>query len=57
MKNKWLIYCQARYLNILSDFNFKIIFRTNKTNIRVDALIYIFDFHFENNDKRIRQQH
>ena len=40
------------------DFNFKIIFRTDKTNIKVDALvIYMFDFHFEDDDEKIYQQH
>ena len=57
MKNKQLICRQVKYLNILFDFNFKIIFRTDKTNIKTDALIRMFDFHFENNDERIRQQH
>ena len=42
------------YLNILFDFNFKIIFRINKANIKLNILIYMFDFHFENNNKRIR---
>ena len=57
MKNKQLIRRQIKYLNILFDFNFKIIFRTNKINIKADVLIRMFDFHFENNDERIRQQH
>ena len=57
MKNKQLTRRQAKYLNILSDFNFKIIFRTNKINIKIDALIRMPDFHFEDNDERIRQQH
>ena len=54
MKNKQLIRCQARYLNILSDFNFKIIFPTDKINIKVNALTYMSDSHFENDNKRIR---
>ena len=57
MKNKQLICCQIKYLNILFDFNFKIIFRTDKANIKIDALIHMFNFHFENDDERIRQQH
>ena len=57
MKNKQLICRQAKYLNILSDFNFKIIFRTDKANIKVDALTYMSDSHLENDDERIRQQH
>ena len=57
MKNKQLICRQVKYLNILSDFNFKIIFRTDKTNIKIDALICMSDSHFEDDDERIRQQH
>ena len=57
MKNKQLIRRQVKYLNILSDFNFKIIFRANKTNIKTDTLIRMFNFHFEDDDEKIRQQH
>ena len=57
MKNKQLIRRQTKYLNILFDFNFKIIFRTNKINIKVDALICIFDFYFKDDDEKIRQQY
>ena len=57
MKNKQLIYHQIKYLNILFDFNFKIIFRASKINIKIDALIYIFDFYFKDDDEKIRQQH
>jgi len=38
MKNKQLTRWQANYLNILSKFNFQIIFRSDKINIKVDAL-------------------
>ena len=41
MKNKQLIKRQANYLNILSKFNFQIIFRSGKMNDKVDALIRI----------------
>ena len=57
MKNKQLIRRQVKYLNILSDFNFKIIFRADKANIKADALIYMSDSHFKDDDERIRQQH
>ena len=57
MKNKQLTYRQVKYSNILFNFNFKIIFRADKTNIKADALTCMLDFHFENDDKRIRQQH
>ncbi len=39
MKNKQLTWWQAKYLSILSKFNFQIIFRSGKINIKVDALI------------------
>ncbi len=38
MKNKQLTRWQANYLNILLKFNFQIIFRSGKTNFKVDAL-------------------
>ncbi len=41
MKNKQLSQWQVNYLNILSKFNFQIIFRSDKINIKVDALIRI----------------
>ena len=53
MKNKQLTRRQIEYLNILFNFNFKTIFRINKTNIKVDALIYIFNSHFENDNEKI----
>ncbi len=39
MKNKQLSRQQVNYLNILSKFNFQIIFRSGKINTKVDALI------------------
>ncbi len=39
MKNKQLSSQQVNYLNILSKFNFKIIFRSGKMNTKVNALI------------------
>jgi len=39
MKNKQLSRQQVNYLNVLSKFNFQIIFRSGKTNTKVDALI------------------
>ena len=39
MKNKQLTCRQVKYLNILFNFNFKIIFRTNKVNFKADVLI------------------
>ncbi len=39
MKNKQLSQWQVNYLNILSKFNFQIIFKSDKMNIKVNALI------------------
>jgi len=39
MKNKQLSRWQVNYLNILSKFNFQIIFKSGKINTKVDALI------------------
>ncbi len=39
MKNKQLSQWQVNYLNILSKFNFQIIFKSNKINTKVNALI------------------
>ncbi len=42
MKNKQLSQQQVNYLNILSKFNFQIIFKSDKINIKVNALIKMF---------------
>ncbi len=42
MKNKQLSRRQVNYLNILSKFNFQIIFRLDKMNTKVDALMRMF---------------
>ncbi len=42
MKNKQLSRRQVNYLNILSKFNFQIIFRSGKMNTKVDALTRMF---------------
>ncbi len=39
MKNKQLSQWQVNYLNILSKFNFQIIFKSGKMNTKVNALI------------------
>ncbi len=39
MKNKQLSQWQVNYLNILLKFNFQIIFKSGKTNTKVNALI------------------
>ncbi len=42
MKNKQLSQQQVNYLNILSKFNFQIILKSDKINIKVNALIKMF---------------
>ncbi len=42
MKNKQLNQWQVNYLNILSKFNFQIIFKLDKTNIKVNVLTWMF---------------
>jgi len=39
IKNKQLTWCQVNYLDILSEFNFQIIFQSGKMNTKVNALI------------------
>ena len=39
MKNKQLTQRQVNYLNILFEFNFQIIFQSDKMNTKVNALI------------------
>ena len=48
IKNKKLTRRQIRYLNILFEFNFQVIFRSNKRNIKIDALIKRLDAYFLN---------
>ncbi len=42
IKNKQLSWWQVNYLNILLKFNFQIIFRSDKINTKVNALIRMF---------------
>ncbi len=42
MKNKQLSRWQVNYLNILLKFNFQIIFKSDKMNIKINALIRMF---------------
>ena len=39
MKNKQLTRCQVNYLDILFEFNFQIIFQSDRINTKVNALI------------------
>ncbi len=42
MKNKQLTWRQVNYLDVLFEFNFQIIFQSDKINIKVNALIRMF---------------
>ena len=48
MKNKKLICQQIRYFDILSEFNFQIIFQSDKINDKINALIWIFNSESKN---------
>ena len=49
---------QTRYLNILFEFNIKIVYRLDSQNIKVDALIRIFESRLTNSrDNRLKQQY
>ena len=43
MKNKKLTCQQIRYLDILSEFNFHVIFQSGKMNDKADTLTQIFN--------------
>ncbi len=53
MKNKQLSRWQVNYLNILSEFNFQIIFRSGKINTKVNALIRMFLANFSESAQRL----
>ena len=48
IKNKKLTHWLIRYLNILSEFNFQMIFQSDKTNSKVNTLTQIFNFKEKN---------
>ncbi len=53
MKNKQLSQQQVNYLNILLKFNFQIIFRSDKINIKVNALIRMFLMNISESAQRL----
>ncbi len=54
MKDKELSRHQMRWVQKLTDFNFKIMYRSDKQNIKIDALTCWADFVFKNlDDERI----
>ncbi len=52
MKDKELSRHQMRWIQKLADFNFKIMYRFDKQNIKIDALIHWADFVFKDFDKK-----
>jgi len=57
MKNKELSRHQMRWVQKLADFNFKIMYRSDKQNIKIDALTRRADFVLRDfNDERVRYQ-
>ncbi len=54
MKNKQLSQQQVNYLNILLKFNFQIIFRSDKTNTKVNALIRMFLVNVSESAQRLK---
>ncbi len=56
MKNKQLSQHQVNYLNILSKFNFQIIFRSGKMNTKVDALTWMSLANVSESAKRFKNR-
>ncbi len=57
MKNKELSKHQMRWVQKLADFNFKIMYQSDKQNIKINALTHQADFMLRNfNDERICYQ-
>ena len=56
MKNKQLSRRQVNYLNILSKFNFQIIFRSGKMNTKVDALIRMLLANISESAQRLKDR-
>ena len=58
MESKELTRRQARYLDILLEFNFQIIFRPGRNNSKADTLIRMLDFALlDSSDERVKHQH
>jgi hypothetical protein len=57
MKNKQLTWWQVNYLDILFKFNFQIIFQSDKINIKVNALIWMFLVNISESIKRIENHY
>ncbi len=57
MKDKELSRCQMHWIQKLADFNFKIMYWSDKQNIKIDALTCQADFMLSNfDDERVRYQ-
>ena len=49
---------QTKYLNILSEYNIKIIYRSKSQNLKIDILTRIIKYKFiDFKNKRLKQQH
>ena len=47
---------QIKYLNMLFEYNIKIVYRSGSQNLKADAFIRMIEFKFINfQDKRLRQ--
>ena len=47
---------QIKYLNMLSEYNIKIIYRSKSQNLKIDALTRIIEYKFTNpQDERLKQ--
>ena len=58
MENKELTRRQARYLDILSEFNFQVVFRLGKNNTKADSLTRMSNARpVDQEDERVRHQH
>ena len=58
IENKELTRRQARYLDILSEFNFQVIFRLGKNNSKVDSLTRMSNARpVDQEDERVCHQH
>jgi hypothetical protein len=57
MKNKQLTRHQVNYLNILFEFNFQIIFRSDKINTKVNALIRMLVFNISESAQRTKDRY
>ena len=56
IEDKKLTQCQARYLDILSECNFQVIFQTGKINVKADTTLNCVEIHVEEVKENIIKQ-